>query len=288
MPHVANTSASCASRRATSGPKPPRITSHVDARDCGASSIKPASSASPASNPSAARAEEPAPWKRTTRGNGAVAAAVGGTRSSAPPPSSEVPGATPAGGSGAGRACSRSEPLEWLRRIACALEVPVRKPRKVMSGRGEEVAIAPDPLEDAGWGRRERRRSLRRHGAAGRGGMRPCRGSVRLAAGDDAELGEALVGGAFDHDAGGGELLEVVDDLGRQPLAGRDDRDARRVRADHLGGDAAGRLAPGDVLGGAQEGVARQHDGLRAQRGGRGRGGEGGGGGCRGGGGGGG
>ena len=43
------------------------------------------------------------------------------------------------------------------------------------------------------------------------------------------------------------ELFEVVEDLRGQPLPGRGDRDGLRIGADHLGGDAARRIAPGTI-----------------------------------------
>src|SRR3954463_16508049 len=69
----------------------------------------------------------------------------------------------------------------------------------------------------------------------GRHGSTPTSGGVFRAGSvvldRDAEVFERLVAGALDHDAGGGELLQVLDDRGSEPFAGGGDRDSRRVWA---------------------------------------------------------
>src|SRR4051812_16277652 len=64
-------------------------------------------------------------------------------------------------------------------------------------------------------------------------------------AGHDPDLGHRLVRDALDEEARRGALAGVLDDRLVVALARHDQRDPRRVRAHHLGGDLADRVLDG-------------------------------------------
>src|ERR1700759_1505787 len=91
-------------------------------------------------------------------------------------------------------------------------------------------------------------------GGGGRGGARS--GSL----GDHAQGAELAVGGAAQAAPELERLLDVVERLAGQALAGQHVRHTRRVRGERLGGDASRGVANGDDLLGSEERLARAHD----------------------------
>ena len=69
--------------------------------------------------------------------------------------------------------------------------------------------------------------------------------------------------------AAGGELAQVGDRRGGDALAGQQGGDAGRVAGDRLAGDASDGVVDADLLGGAEERLARRDHDLVAERGGR-------------------